>query len=208
VEGTGVACMVAIDLLVLLAAGYSGLGSIDYYADVSVIVAVREVPWLVRTTNELRNEHCHATQRELGSIEKVDGLTLVAQRDVRTLGVVLGFQRSLTQSAIDQAVRDAWNAVANVGVERDSAVLFFRVELLNGCSLFVVSPFILGQILFFSSLEERAELALLMRHGRVKLRRRSLSVREVMDCEGWEPEEGLSCCQVMDGEGSACAIKT
>lgn len=70
--------MVAIDFLVLLSGSQTGLRSIYYYADVTVIMAVRKVSWFVRAANELRNEHCHATQRELSSIKQVDGLTLVA----------------------------------------------------------------------------------------------------------------------------------
>ena len=140
----GVASMVAVLHLVLLAASHFGLVGINDYANVSLIVTLRVVPRLVSASNELRNQDCHSAKREALSVEEVDCPSIFIRfRNVSALRFGDWDPTGLAKGTVDQTVVNVGEAMADVWVELDPAVLFFGLKLLNRGSVSIVSPFVL-----------------------------------------------------------------
>lgn len=140
----GVASMVAVLHLEPLAASHFGLAGINDHTNVSLIVTRRVVPRLVSASDELRNQDCHSAKREALSVEEVDCPSIFVRfRNISALRVGYWDPRDLANGTVNQTVVNVGEAMADVWVELDPAVLFFGLKLLNRSSVCIVFPFVL-----------------------------------------------------------------
>lgn len=69
--------MVAIDFLESFATSNSCLRCVYNYADVTMIMTVRNIPRLVSASDKLRNQYSHTTKRKLSGIKQVYCIAIV-----------------------------------------------------------------------------------------------------------------------------------